>query len=73
DRLNDYVNGTLTGQNVYLSAAEGYTGIVTADGRQQLSAEALTALDECFSKIASGEIIPASNFNGYTPEEFPGL
>ncbi len=73
DRLGEYVAGTLTGQNVFLSAAQDYTGVVTAEGRQQLSAEALTALDECFAKLASGEVVPAANFNGYTPEEFPGL
>ena len=30
-------------------------------------------IDEAFAKVKSGEIVPAANFNGLTPEAFTGL
>ena len=44
-----------------------------AAGRQQLSDEALKALEECYTLVKDGTIVPASNFNGNTPDNFPGL
>ncbi len=65
--------GTFKGANVVLHADTDSTGYVSADGRQQLSAETLTQLEEAYAKVKSGEIVPASNFNGSTPDDFKGL
>lgn len=29
--------------------------------------------EELYPQVKDGTIVPAANFNGYTPEEFPGL
>ena len=36
------------------------------------SAETITKIEEAFEKVASGEIVPAANFNGMTPDSFTG-
>ncbi len=72
-QLDAIKNGTFTGANVVLHADTDSTGYVSAEGRQQLSAETLTQLEEAYAKVKSGEIVPASNFNGNTPDSFPGL
>ena len=46
---------------------------VSAEGRQQLSKDALDAMAECYELVKNGTIVPAANFNGYTPTDFPGL
>ena len=38
-----------------------------------MSAETVATLDELYPQVKDGTIVPAANFNGYTPEEFPGL
>jgi basic membrane protein A len=38
-----------------------------------LSEETLAKIAEAFAKVKSGEIVPAANFNGLTPEAFTGL
>ena len=38
-----------------------------------MSDETVSALDELYPLVKDGTIVPAANFNGYTPEEFPGL
>ena len=35
--------------------------------------DAIAKLDEVFEAMKAGEIVPASNFNGYLPTDFPGL
>lgn len=72
-QLNEVKNGTFKGGNVLLGADTDSTGYVSADGRNQLSADTIKAIDEAFAKVKSGEIIPASNFNGEKPEAFTGL
>ena len=73
EQLNKIKDGTFVGGNYLLGADTDSTGYVSAEGRHQLTAETIEKLDEAFAKIKSGEIVPAANFNGYTPEEFPGL
>ena len=68
--IND---GTFAGGNFLLGADTDSTGYVSAEGRHQLSAETVTAIDEAFAKVKSGEIVPAANFNELTPETFTGL
>lgn len=73
EQLNKIKDGTFVGGNYLLGADTDSTGYVSAEGRHQLTAETIANLDAAFAKIKSGEIVPAANFNGYTPEEFPGL
>ena len=72
-QLNAIVDGTFQGGNYTLNAETDSTGYVSAEGRQQMSAETISALDELYPQVKDGTIVPAANFNGYTPEEFPGL
>lgn len=72
-QLNAIKDGTFKGQNALLGADTDSTGYVKEDGRQQLSADTIKAIDEAFAKVKSGEIVPAANFNGETPESFKGL
>lgn len=71
-QLNAIVDGTFAGANAVLSADTGSTGYVTGE-HCQLSEEALAALEEVYALVQDGTIVPAGNFNGYTPENFPGL
>jgi basic membrane protein A len=64
---------TFEGENINLRADTDSTGYVKEEGRQQLSAETLTALEEAYLLVKAGDILPAANFNGYTPTDFPGL
>lgn len=66
-------DGTFKGQDATLGADTDSTGYVSAKGRQQLSDDALTKLADCYKLVKGGTIVPASNFNGYKPTDFPGL
>jgi basic membrane protein A len=66
-------DGSFKGGNYVLGADSDSTGYVNAEGRHQLNPAALAALEKVYGDIKSGKIIPASNFNGYSPEKFPGL
>lgn len=72
-QLNAIVDGTFVGGNVLLQADTDSTGYVKEEGRQQLSEDTLAKLDEVYPLVKDGTIVPAANFNGYTPEDFPGL
>jgi len=65
--------GTFKGQNVVLHADTDSTGYVSAEGRHQLSENTLKALEEVYQLVKNGTIVPAANFNGHTPDNFPGL
>lgn len=71
--LNAIVDGTFVGGNVTLHADTDSTGYVSAEGRHQMSAETLSALSDAYALVQSGTIVPAANFNGHTPDNFPGL
>jgi basic membrane protein A len=72
-QLKAISDGTFKGANDVLYATSDSTGYVSAEGRQQLSDTTLTKLKELYELVKNGTIVPAANFNGYLPEEFPGL
>lgn len=71
--LNSVVDGTFEGGSVVLHADSDSTGFIKEEGRHQLSEDTLNKLNETYELVKDGTIVPASNFNGHTPEEFPGL
>lgn len=68
-QLNAVIDGTFGGKNDLLGADTDSTGYVKEEGRQQLSAETITKLDEVYELVKNGTIVPASNFNGILPED----
>lgn len=72
-QLEAIVNGTFKGGNVVLYADTDSTGYVKKEGRHQLSEDTLAKLEEVYQLVKEKKIVPASNFNGHTPENFPGL
>lgn len=72
-QLKNIEEGTFAGKNDVLYATTDSTGYVSAEGRHQLSADTLAKLAEVYPAVKAGTIVPAANFNGYTPEDFPGL
>ena len=72
-RLEAIKAGTFKGENAILGASDGATGYVKTEGRHQLSADTITKLDEAFELVKDGTVVPASNFNGHMPADFPGL
>lgn len=73
--LDSIYDGTFEGADVTLTMTDDPAGVgyVSEEGRQQLSDETLAALEEVYELEAEGTIVPAANFNGYTPDDFPGL
>ena len=72
-QLDAVAAGTFVGGNSVLTAADDATGIVTADGRQQLSAETISALEDALSAMNAGTIVPPGNFSDDSVDDFPGL
>jgi basic membrane protein A len=72
-QLTAIANGTFTGKNALLNAQTDSTGYVSAPGRQQLSAATLDKLSGAYELLKKGDIVPAANFNGHKPDNFPGL
>ena len=72
-QLTNIVNGTFAGANALLGADTLSTGFVSEEGRHQMQADTVTKVAESFEKVVSGEIVPAANFNGMTPDAFTGL
>ncbi|MDR1801621.1 MAG: BMP family ABC transporter substrate-binding protein [Lachnospiraceae bacterium] len=72
-QLEAIAAGTFKGENALLGADTDSTGYVSADGRQQLSSDALSKLAEVYPLVQNGTIVPAANFNGSTPDDFVGL
>lgn len=72
-QLNAIADGSFTGQNVTLMADTDSTGYVNEEGRQQLSDDTITKLDEAFALVKDGTIVPPSSAGDSTPEDFPGL
>ena len=68
--LNAISVGFFGGGNVTLQADTGSTGYVSAEGRNQLSAETIEKLDAAYESLILGDIVPAANFNGITPDNF---
>lgn len=72
-QLNAIKDGTFKGGNYLLGADTDSTGYVKEAGRQQMSEDTIAAIDEAFEKVKTGEVVPAANFNGLTPDAFTGL
>ena len=68
-QLNAVIDGTFEGKNDLLGADTDSTGYVKEEGRQQLSADTITKIDEVYEMVKSGTIVPASNYNGILPED----
>lgn len=71
--LTSILDGSFKGANKLMKADTDSTGYVSAAGRHQLSDDTLTKLKEVYKLVQDGTVVPASNFNGHTPENFPGL
>ncbi|MDR2304668.1 MAG: BMP family ABC transporter substrate-binding protein [Treponema sp.] len=72
-QLQAIKDGTFKGRNVVLGADTDSTGYVSAEGRSRLSANTRERLKEAYDLLRAGKIVPAANFNGHTPDNFPGL
>lgn len=68
--LNQVKDGSFAGANVTLTASTDSTGYVSEEGRCQLTADAIEKIDAAQAKLKAGEIVPAANFNGITPDTF---
>lgn len=71
--LGTIYDGTFKGGNYTLGADTDSVGYVSADGRNQLSAETIEKIDKAYELIKNGTIVPAANFNGLTPDNFTGI
>jgi basic membrane protein A len=72
-QLESVKAGTFKGANEILTAQTDSTGYVKTPGHHQLSDNTLEALEDVYAKVKSGDIVPAANFNGSTPDNFKGL
>ena len=68
--LTTIADGSFKGGNVTLGADTDSTGYVSAEGRCQLSADTIAKIDAAYEKVKAGDIVPAANFNGITPDDF---
>ncbi|MGE4583278.1 MAG: BMP family protein [Sphaerochaeta sp.] len=68
--LNRIQDGSFKGQNVLLKADTDSTGFVKKSGRNQLQSSTIEKLDQAYKLVQDGTIVPASNFGGFTPEQF---
>ena len=71
-QLEAIYDGTFTGEDALLGADTDSTGFVSEEGRQQLSADALEKMNECYDLLKAGTIIPPSG-TAYSVDDFPGL
>ena len=71
--LNSVVDGSFKGGNVVLYADTDSTGFIKEEGRHQLTEDTLTKMNEAYELVKAGTIVPASNFNGHSSDNFPGL
>ena len=65
--------GSFQGENVILYANTDSTGFVSDSARCQLSKNTTAKLEKAYELIKNGTIVPASNFNGITPDTFTTL
>ena len=72
-QLNAIVDGSFQGGNYTLQADTDSTGFVTNAESHQCSDATMKAMNDAYPLVKDGTIVPASNFNGNTPTEFPGL
>ena len=72
-QLNAIADGGFQGANALLGADSDSVGYVTEEGRQSMSEDTVKKMDEAYELVKDGTIVPAANFNGIEPEDFPGL
>ena len=70
NELNAIVDGSFKGMNETLTAQTDSTGFVSDPDRCQLSEDTISKIQDAYEKVKAGEIVPAANFNGITPETF---
>lgn len=68
--LNAVADSSFKGGNVTLMADTDSTGYVSEEGRCQLAPETIEKINAAYELVKSGEIVPAANFNGVTPDDF---
>ena len=74
-QLEAIANGTFAGGNntIFAGSPTPGTGVVLTEGRQQLSADTIAALEAALTALKDGSVEPAGNFSQFAPTEFPGL
>ena len=72
-QLTAIAEGSFKGGNYLLKADTDSTGLVVAEGRQQLSKETIETVNAVYDLVKAGTVVPPSNFSGTLPEDFPGL
>ena len=72
-QLNAIYDGDFKGGNFLLGADTDSTGFVSEKGHHQMSDNTVKIITEAFARVKSGELVPAANFNGLTPESFTGF
>lgn len=68
--LQKIKDGTFKGANEVLQASTDSTGFVKTPGHNQLKSDTIAKLDEAYQLVKNGTIVPASNFGGFSVEEF---
>ncbi len=63
-------DGTFKGSNVVLKADSDSTGYVSEITHNQLQTDTIEKIDAAYKLVKNGTIVPASNFGGFTPDEF---
>lgn len=71
--LQSVVDGNFKAGTTYLGASSESTGLVLENGRHQLSDTTVKRVKECYKLLQLGRVVPPSNFNGSTPDDFKGL
>ena len=71
--LETISDGSFKGGNYILGADTDSVGYVSDSSRCQLSADTIEKINKAYELIKNGTIVPASNFNGLTPDNFTGL
>jgi basic membrane protein A len=72
-QLQAIKDGTFQGKNDVLGCDTDSTSYISTEGHHRLSAATLEKLAAAYDLVKSGAIVPAANFNGHTPDNFPGL
>ncbi len=71
--LGTVLDGTFKGGNYTLGADTDSIGFVSEAGRHQLTDDAVEKINKAYDLIKNGTVVPASNFNGYMPDNFKGI
>ncbi len=71
--LQAVTDGTFEGGHHLRKADSDSTGYAHEPGRHLMSDDTLAKLEDVYTAVQVGEIVPASNFNGLTPTTFIGL